>query len=235
VTTGRLIGIGVGPGNPELLTLKAVRCLGEVPVVAYVSANGQPSIARAIAAAHLSGGQREINLALPMQSLPELAQAAYDEGASRIGTELEQGRDVALLCEGDPLFYGSFNYLLSRLNGCYAVEIVPGVASYSAAAAAARTPMVLRSESFVVVPATLPIEPLRARLAQADAAAILKLGRHLPKVRQVLAELGLLERAIYAERVGTERERVLRLTDLDEVEAPYFALVLLPRTAERDR
>jgi precorrin-2 methylase len=109
------------------------------------------------------------------------------------------------------------------------------VASYSAAAAAARTPMVLRSESFVVVPATLPIEPLRARLAQADAAAILKLGRHLPKVRQVLAELGLLERAIYAERVGTERERVLRLTDLDEVEAPYFALVLLPRTAERDR
>ena len=232
--TGRLIGIGVGPGDPELMTLKAVRCLREVPVVAFVSANGQPSIARAIAAVHLPGGQREINLALPMQHLPELAQAAYDEGASRIGAELEQGRDVAALCEGDPLFYGSFNHLLARLADCYAVEIVPGIGSFSAAAAAARAPMVLRSESFVVVPATLPLEPLRARLGQADAAAILKVGRHLPKVRQVLAELGLLERAVYVERASTEQERVMRLTDLEEDEAPYFALVLLPRTAERD-
>jgi precorrin-2/cobalt-factor-2 C20-methyltransferase len=234
MTTGRLIGLGVGPGNPELLTLKAARILREVPVVAYVAANGQPSIARAIAAVHLTGTQREINLALPMQSLPELAQAAYDEGASRIGAELEQGRDVAVLCEGDPLFYSSFNHLLARLADCYTVEIVPGVVSFSAAAAAARAPMVVRSESFVVVPATLAHEPLRSRLAQADAAAILKLGRHLPKVRQILAELGLLERAVYVERVSTERERVMRLTDVDVAEAPYFALVLLPRTAERD-
>jgi precorrin-2/cobalt-factor-2 C20-methyltransferase len=235
VSTGRLIGIGVGPGDPELMTLKAVRILSEVPVLTYVSANGQPSIARAIAAVHVPGGQREINLALPMQSLPELAQAAYDEGAARIGAELEQGRDVAVLCEGDPLFYGSFNHLLARLADCYTVEIVPGVISFSAAAAAARAPMVLRSESFVVLPATLAHEPLRARLAQADAAAILKLGRHLPKVRQVLIELGLLARAIYVERVSTEQERVMRLTDFAEAHAPYFALVLLPRTAERDR
>jgi precorrin-2/cobalt-factor-2 C20-methyltransferase len=234
VSAGRLIGIGVGPGNPELLTLKAVRILGEVPVVAYVSASGQPSIARAIAAAHLNGGQREINLALPMQSLPELAQAAYDEGASRIGAELEQGHDVAVLCEGDPLFYGSFNHLLARLADCYAIEIVPGIASYSAAAAAARTPVVLRSESFALIPATLPLEALRSRLGQVDAAAILKLGRHLPKVRLVLLELGLLERAIYVERVGTESERVMPLYDHDEPEAPYFALVLLPRTTARD-
>jgi precorrin-2/cobalt-factor-2 C20-methyltransferase len=234
VSVGRLIGIGVGPGDPELLTLKAVRHLSEVPVVAYVSANGQPSIARAIAAVHLPGSQREINLALPMQSLPELAQAAYDEGASRIGAELEQGHDVAVLCEGDPLFYGSFNHLLSRLVDCYAVEIVPGIASFAAAAAAVRAPMVLRSESFVVVPATLPVEPLRARLGQADAAAIVKLGRHLPKVRQVLDDLGLLERAVYVERVSTRQERIIQLTDLDASEAPYFALVLLPRAMARD-
>jgi precorrin-2/cobalt-factor-2 C20-methyltransferase len=235
VTTGRLLGIGVGPGDPELMTLKAVRYLRDVPVVSYVSANGQPSLARRIAAVHLPGTQREINLALPMQPLPELAQAAYDEGASRIGAELEQGRDVAVLCEGDPLFYGSFNQLLARLAGQYPTEIVPGVVSFTAAAAAARQPLVGRSESFVVVPATLPAEQLRARLGQTDAAAILKLGRHLAKVRRVLGELGLLERAIYVERASTAQERLLQLTDLADHEAPYFALILLPRKPDVDR
>lgn len=229
--TGRLLGIGVGPGDPELLTLKAVRYLRTSPVVAYVSASGRPSLARQIAAVHLPGGQRELNLALPMQPLPELAQAAYDEGASRIGAELEQGRDVALLCEGDPLFYGSFSQLLVRLMP-YPAEIVPGVTSFAAAAAAARQPLVARAESFIVVPATAPLDQLRARLAQSEAAAILKLGRHVDKVRRLLDELGLLERAIYVERASTERERVLRLTDFTDDEAPYFALILLPgRTA----
>ena len=225
--TGRLLGIGVGPGDPELLTLKAVRYLRTSPVVAYVSASGRPSLARQIAAVHLPGGQRELNLALPMQPLPELAQAAYDEGASRIGAELEQGRDVALLCEGDPLFYGSFSQLLVRLMP-YPAEIVPGVTSFAAAAAAARQPLVARAESFIVVPATAPLDQLRARLAQSEAAAILKLGRHVDKVRRLLDELGLLERAIYVERASTERERVLRLTDFTDDEAPYFALILLP-------
>jgi precorrin-2/cobalt-factor-2 C20-methyltransferase len=235
VTTGRLLGIGVGPGDPELLTLKAVRYLREAPVVSYVSADGQPSIARRIAAVHLPGTQREINLALPMKPLPELAQAAYDEGASRIGAELEHGRDVAVLCEGDPLFYGSFNHLLVRLAGRYPTEIVPGVASFAAAAAVARQPLVIGSESFVVVPATLPAEQLRARLSHIDAAAVLKLGRHLTKVRRVLRDLGLLERAIYVERASTEQERVLRLTDFEHHEAPYFALILLPRTQGVER
>ena len=232
--TGRLLGIGVGPGDPELLTLKAVRYLRTAPVVAYVSASGRPSLARQIAAVHLPGGQREINLALPMQPLPELAQAAYDEGASRIGAELEQGRDVAVLCEGDPLFYGSFSQLLVRLMP-YSAEIVPGVASFAAAAAAARQPLVARAESFLVVPATAPLEQLRARLAQSEAAAILKLGRHVDKVRRILDELGLLERAIYVERASTERERVMRLTDFTDDEAPYFALILRPGAPPRER
>jgi precorrin-2/cobalt-factor-2 C20-methyltransferase len=234
VITGRLLGIGVGPGDPELMTLKAIRYLRNAPVVAYVSANGRPSLARQIAAAHLPGGQHEINLALPMQPLPELAQAAYNEGAARIGAELEQGRDVAVLCEGDPLFYGSFGQLLTRL-AAYAAEIVPGVVSFTAAAAAARQPLVAGAESFVVVPATAPAEQLRARLGQSEAAAILKVGRHIDKVRQVLGELGLLERAIYVERASGERERVMRLTDFDDDEAPYFALILLPRVVTRAR
>jgi precorrin-2 C(20)-methyltransferase len=226
--TGRLLGIGVGPGDPELITLKAVRLLRAAPVVAYVSARGEQSFARRIADQHIRDDQREINLALPMHPLPELAQAAYEEGAARISSELEQGRDVAVLCEGDPLFYGSFAQLFERLGDRYPTEVVPGVVSFTAAAAAARQPLVSRTDTFVVLPATLPRDSLLARLRLAEAAAILKLGRHLGKVRDVLTELGWLERAIYAERATTDRQRILRLVDLERDEAPYFAIVLLP-------
>ncbi|MGH6900416.1 MAG: precorrin-2 C(20)-methyltransferase [Geminicoccaceae bacterium] len=225
---GRLFGVGVGPGDPELLTLKAVRVLQESPVVAYVSAGGRPSIARQIAAPHLAPGRAELNLALPMQPVPELAQAAYDEGASRIGTELEQGRDVAVLCEGDPFMYGSFAQLFDRLGERYPTEVVPGVVSFTAAAAAARRPLVSRDQAMVVLPATLPRDALVSQLGRADAAAILKLGRHLAKVREVLVELGLLERALYVEHASGARERVVRLVDLAADEAPYFSLLLLP-------
>jgi precorrin-2/cobalt-factor-2 C20-methyltransferase len=230
---GRLFGIGVGPGDPELLTLKAARVLQECPVIAYVSAGGQPSVARRIAASHLPSGRAELNLALPMQPAPELAQAAYDEGASRIGTELEQGRDVAVLCEGDPLLYGSFAQLLDRLGERYATEVVPGVTSFTAAAAAARRPLVSRGQTMLVLPATLPRVALARRLRDADAAAILKLGRHLAKVREVIVELGLLERAIYVEHASSDRERIEPLVDLVADEAPYFSLLLVP--GERPR
>jgi precorrin-2/cobalt-factor-2 C20-methyltransferase len=233
VITGRLLGIGVGPGDPELLTLKALRYLQAAPVVAYVSARGQPSVARHIAAPHLQPGQREINIALPMHPSPELADAAYDEGASRIGAELERGRDVAVLCEGDPLLYGSFNQLLKRLASFYPTEIVPGITSITAAAAAARKPLAIRTDTLAVLPATLPKEALRARLGQATAAAILKVGRHLDKVRQVLDELNLLDRAIYVEQVSSAEQRVMPLVDMKELSAPYFTLILIPREPDQ--
>jgi precorrin-2/cobalt-factor-2 C20-methyltransferase len=225
---GRLLGVGVGPGDPELLTLKAVRVLQEGPVVAYVSAEGRPSTARKIAAPHLRAGGREINLALPMHAAPELTRAAYDEAASRIGAELERGHDVAVLCEGDPFVYGSFAELFDRLGERYPTEVVPGVVSFTAAAAAARAPLVRGTQNLVVLPATLSMDALAARLAQVDAAAILKLGRHLSKVRELLERIGVLHRAIYVEHATDERERVVRLVDLDLDEAPYFSLILLP-------
>ena len=188
-------------------------------------------MARSIAAEHLSPGAPEIHIALPMQLVPELAHAAYDEGAARIGAELERGRDVAVLCVGDPFLYGSFAQLFERLGERYRTEVVPGVASFTAAAAAARTPLVGRSETLAVLPATLPRDALATHLAGADGVAILKLGRHLAKVRTVLAELGLLERAIYVEHASTADERVVRLADLAIDEAPYFALLLLPPDA----
>jgi precorrin-2/cobalt-factor-2 C20-methyltransferase len=228
VTLGRLLGVGVGPGDPELLTLKAVRILRAGPVIAYVSAGGRPSMARSIVAEHVSPGSPEIHIALPMRLVPELAHAAYDEGAARIGAVLERGRDVAVLCVGDPFVYGSFAQLFERLGGRYGTEVVPGVASLTAAAAAARTPLVGGSQTLVVLPATLTSDALAAQLARNDGAAILKLGRHLAKVRNVLAELGLLQRAIYVEHASTADERVVRLADLALEEAPYFSLLLLP-------
>jgi precorrin-2/cobalt-factor-2 C20-methyltransferase len=213
VTLGRLLGVGVGPGDPELLTLKAVRILRAGPVIAYVSAGGRPSMARSIVAEHVSPGSPEIHIALPMRLVPELAHAAYDEGAARIGAVLERGRDVAVLCVGDPFVYGSFAQLFERLGGRYRTEVVPGVASLTAAAAAARTPLVGGSQTLVVLPATLTSDALAAQLA---------------KVRNVLAELGLLQRAIYVEHASTADERVVRLADLALEEAPYFSLLLLP-------
>ncbi len=227
--TGRLLGIGVGPGDPELITLKAVRYLQRAPVVAYISANGQRSIARRIAAPHLPSGKREINLALPMHPRPEITGAAYEEGAARISTELEQGRDVAVLCEGDPLLYGSFGHLFERLGDDYPTEIVPGVMSITAAAAAAKRPLVARTEVLTLVPATLASDALVSRLEHAEAGAILKLGRHLARVREVLVEMGRLEQAIYVEQVSTGQQKILPLTEVTEDVAPYFALVLLPR------
>jgi precorrin-2/cobalt-factor-2 C20-methyltransferase len=228
VTTGRLLGVGVGPGDPELLTLKAVRILQERPVIAYVSAGGRPSMARRIVARHRSPGVPEIHIALPMRLVPELAHAAYDEGAARVGAVLERGRDVAVLCVGDPFVYGSFAQLFDRLGERYPTEVVPGVTSFTAAAAVARTPLAGRSQTLAVLPATLPRDALATHLAAADGVAILKLGRQLAKVRSVLAELGLLQRAIYVEHASTADERVVRLADLAADEAPYFSLLLLP-------
>jgi precorrin-2/cobalt-factor-2 C20-methyltransferase len=227
-----MFGVGVGPGDPELMTLRAVRCVREAPVVAYVSANGRPSIARQIAAAHLGAGQKEIKVTLPMHPAPEIAAAAYDEGAARISTELEQGRDVAVLCEGDPLFYGSFNRVFERLGAHYPTEIIPGVSSPTAAAAAARRPLIAGAGAFVVLPATMPRERLLTQLGDADAAVIMKLGRHLEKVKGVLQELGLTKQTVYVEKASTQDEKVVPLPELTRIEAPYFSLLIVTR---RDR
>ncbi|RIX99077.1 precorrin-2 C(20)-methyltransferase [Aureimonas flava] len=229
--TGRLIGIGLGPGDPELLTLKAVRLMRAAPVIAYPLAEGGESLARAIAAPHLPGGQDEIAIPLCMSADRAPGQGAYDRAAPRIAAALEAGRDVAVLCEGDPLFYGSFLQLLARLGPRHPVEIVPGVSSVMAAAARARHPLSARADRFAVLPATLPDGALRAAIEAAESVAILKLGRHFARVKALIEDMGLTGRATYAERVGQPGERVLPLGETGGA-APYFALILIYRGAE---
>lgn len=224
---GRVYGIGVGPGDPELLTLKALRLLRTAAVVAYSAPEQGDSFARAIVAKWLDQGQREIAIRFPMRPGPP-PEEVYDHAAKAITAELDAGSDVALLCQGDPLFYGSFIGILARVGDRYPVEIVPGVSSLTACAAAAAMPLVTRDEVLTVIPATLAEAELVHRLAVAEIAVIIKLGRHLPKVKRVLQQFGRLSDAVCVERASLPEQRVRPLAEIDE--APYFSVVLIGRT-----
>ncbi len=224
--TGTLYGVGLGPGDPELITLKAARLIAAAEVVAYPALEGGDSFARSIAAGLIPENVREIVINVPIRTEREPAQAAYDLGAMAIAAELNAGRDVVVLCEGDPFFYGSFMYLYARLSGHFEVQVVPGVTSITACAARAGMPLVARNERLTVLPGPLPEPELRARIDGAESVVVMKLGRHLPKVRQVIADLGLLDRAVYVERVGLAEERVCPLAEAPE-DAPYFSMILL--------
>lgn len=228
MATGRLYGIGVGPGDPELLTLKALRLLRAAPVVAYPAPETGDSFARAIVAAHLDPRQREIAIRFPMRPGPVPA-SVYDEAAAAIAAALDQGDDVACLCQGDPLFYGSFGGLLTRLAPRYPVEIVPGVSSLTACAAAAGMPLVQRDETLTVIPALVPEDELSRRLAAAEAAAVIKLGRHAEKLQRIAEKLGRLDGAIYVERASLPGQRIAPLAEIDPAGVPYFAMALLRR------
>jgi precorrin-2/cobalt-factor-2 C20-methyltransferase len=229
---GRLYGLGVGPGDPELLTLKALRLLREVPVIAYPAPEHGASFARSIVASWIDERQREIAIRFPMRPGP-VPVAIYDHAVAALAAELDRGRDVALLCQGDPLFYGSSINIFTRLAGRYRIEIVAGVSSLTACAAAAALPLASRAESLSVIPATLDAEQIAARLAGADIAAIVKLGRHIEKVRQVLSRLGLLDSAVYVAHATLPSQRVAPLASVGPDDAVYFSMALVTNRSTR--
>lgn len=230
MTVGRLYGLGLGPGDPELLTLKALRLLRAAAVVAYPAPDRGDSFARAIAAEWLDRGQEEIAIRFPMRPGPPPV-AIYDEAAARLGAVLDRGDDVAFLCQGDPLFYGSFAGVLTRLASRYPVTIVPGVSSLTACAAAAGQPLVQRDATLAVIPATLDEAALTRRLAETECAAVIKLGRHFAKLRRVADRLDLLDGALYVEHASMPNQRIAPLADIDPDSVPYFAMALLRRDA----
>ncbi len=231
--SGTLYGLGIGPGDPELITLKALRHLRAAPVVAYPAPETGDSLARQIVAPHLPGGQREIPIRMPMVAARFPAREVYDRAAVEIGRELAAGHDVAVLCEGDPFFYGSFMYLFGRMAERYPVEVIPGVSSLTACAAVLGAPLVARNDVLTVVPATLEAAVLRARLADgAEAAAIVKVGRHLEKVRRLLHDLGLTDKARYVEHATMASQKILPLEQVAAGEAPYFSMILVHRRGE---
>jgi precorrin-2 C20-methyltransferase/precorrin-3B C17-methyltransferase len=236
---GRLFGVGVGPGDPELMTVKARAAITAADVISYPNAQHGRSVARRIAACCLRADHVELPLAFPvtteMSEHPGGYEAAleefYDEAAAAIAEHLDAGRDVAVLCEGDPFFYGSYMYLHERLADRYETTVIPGVTGFSAAAASAGTPLVKRDDVFMALPGTLPAQTLASRLRSADAAVVMKLGRTFAKVRGAVEAAGAGARAVYVERASSAEERVVPLREV-EGEVPYMSLVLLPT---RDR
>ncbi len=224
--SGILFGIGIGPGDPDLLTVKGQRILRAVPVIAYLAPEEGESMARTVAAPHIPEGRIEIVMRTAMVPGDAPAETVYDEGAAKISAHLEEGRDVAVLCVGDPFFYGSFMYLFERLKLRFPVRVVPGVTSVTACAATAGLPLVTRNEVFAVLPATLPEDELVARLHGSDACALMKVGRHMPKLKQVLKRLGVDKTARYVARAGLGDETVLPFADAPD-DAPYFSMVLV--------
>lgn len=236
ISTGKLWGIGLGPGDPELVTVKAARLIAEADVVAFHSARHGRSISRGIAAPYLREGQIEEHLVYPVTTEttdhPGGYQGAidefYEQAAARLATHLAAGRTVALLAAGDPLFYSSYMHMHRRLADRFEAEIVPGITSVSAASAALATPLVEGEQVLTVLPGTMPVDQLTERLRNTDAAAIMKLGRTYPGVRQALSDSGRLADAYYVERASSTRERVLAAADVDDADVPYFAITLVP-------
>ncbi len=238
--TGRLIGVGVGPGDPELITLKAARVIAEAGVVAYFAKAGNNSHARRIAAAHFRAGCDELPLLYPVTTEAHRHSDAYRESlagfysdcTAHIAAHLDAGRDVAVLSEGDPLFYGSYMHLHIRLRERYAVDIVPGVTGMAGCWSMAAAPIAQGDDILTVLPGTLDEGLLALRLSVTDAAVIMKVGRNLPKIRRALEQAQRLDRAIYVERGTMTDCRVIPLAERDDAPAPYFSIVLVPGWAE---
>lgn len=233
---GTLYGVGLGPGDPELVTVKAARVIAEADVVAYHSARHGRSIARRIAEPYLRPGQIEEHLVYPVTTgdtdhpggYAGAMEEFYAAAAGRIAAHLDAGRDVALLAEGDPLFYSSYMHMHTRLTRRFDAVIIPGVTSVSAASAAIATPLVTGEQVLSILPGTLPVGELARRLADTDAAVVMKLGRTYPQVREALSLSGRLDDAFYVERASTEVQRVLPAAEVDDAPVPYFSLAILP-------
>ena len=238
---GRLLGLSVGPGDAELITVKALRLLREAPVVAYFVAKakaskGQGGNAFGVIEEYLRDDQLRLPLVYPVTteklapplSYEDVIADFYDTAAAQVAAHLDAGRDVAVICEGDALFYGSYMYLHDRLAERYATEVVPGVCSMLGAAAALGSPLVYRNQSLLVLSGVLSEEELSERLSGAEAAVVMKLGRNFDKVRRVLRKLGLDDRAHYVERATMATQKIVPLDEVEPMDSPYFSMILVP-------
>lgn len=239
--TGVLYGVGTGPGDPELLTLKAVKAISGADVVAYFAKRGNQSNARAIVANHIRADQIEERLDYPVtteshrhsEDYRTQISAFYEEAASRLAAHLDAGRNVAVLSEGDPLLYGSYMHLHQRLTVCYPIHVIAGITAMSGSWSAAGLPLVQGDDILTVLPGTLDIEELERRLLDSEGVVIMKLGRNLPKVRQALINTGRLDSAIYVERGTMAAEKICELREKTDDSAPYFSLILVPGWSTR--
>jgi precorrin-2/cobalt-factor-2 C20-methyltransferase len=236
MTSARLFVLGLGPGDPELMTVKAARIIASAPVVAFFAKRGRAGHARGIVDGQLMPGAEELRFEYPFTTelsvedpryLAEMG-VFYDACADQLSARLRADKNIALLCEGDPFLYGSAMYLFDRLSADHAAEVVPGVAGMSGCWSRAGLPMTHGDDVLSILPATMDEARLLERLKLCDAAVVMKVGRHLPKICRVLQAAGMFGRALYVERGTMAGERITRLAEREEGAAPYFSMVLVP-------
>jgi precorrin-2/cobalt-factor-2 C20-methyltransferase len=235
MTRGTIFGLGLGPGEPDLMSVRADRLLRQARHIAYFRKAGKPGQARQIVAGLLAEDVVEFPMEYPVTTEIPLEDPAYNDAlgpfyaecARHLREVTDQGCDVVVLCEGDPFFYGSFMHLYTRLRDTNPVQVVPAITGMSGAWTATGQPITWGDDVLTVLMGTLPTEDMVAHMRAADALAIMKTGRNLPRVRQALAQAGRLDDAWLIERGTMPDQRVLRLSDVDAADCPYFAIVLV--------
>ena len=233
--SGQLLGVGVGPGDPDLMTVRAVRALERADVVAYFAKAGNASHARHTAERYFRSDAIDLPLLYPVTTEHPTAsneyrvpiQKFFDAAAAQVAAHLDTGRVVAVLSEGDPLFFGSYMHIHVRLLERYAIEVIPGITAMSACWSAAGVAMVQGENVLTVLPGTLEESELIRRLKCGEPTVVMKVGRNLGKIRRAVIRADRLANATYVERVSMQQERVMPLADKADDHAPYFSMVLV--------
>ncbi|MFP1644626.1 precorrin-2 C(20)-methyltransferase [Pontitalea aquivivens] len=231
---GRIICAGLGPGDPDLIAVRADRAIRGAGHVAYFRKKGRQGQARRIVDGMLAADVVEYPMEYPVTTeipfdSPEynrLLAGFYDDWAARLET-LARDHEVVVLCEGDPFFYGSFMHLYTRLKDRVAMDVIPGITGMTGCWNATGTPITWGDDVLSVLMGTLPEADLVAHMRGADALVVMKTGRNLPKVRRALARAGRLDAAWLVERGTMPGQRIARLTEVEDHDCPYFAIVLV--------
>ncbi|MCJ8323269.1 MAG: precorrin-2 C(20)-methyltransferase [Rhizobiales bacterium] len=224
---GILYGIGVGPGDPELMTIKAVKLIKQADIIAYPCNKDGISIALQIAQDYLPKTAKTFGFYVPMNVDRQAANQAYDAAAETIAEHLDAGRNVACLCEGDAFFYGSFAYIFERLDDEYSTKIIPSMPAFVAASAALKIPMLIQNEDLQIIPATLDEAILIDKIRTGSNVAIYKVGRHFSKIRKIIDHLNLLPKANLVEYVSQSQQKVTCMVNTNEETRPYFSMIII--------
>ncbi len=235
VEPGTVWGVGLGPGDPDLMSVRAARLLGAAKHVAYFRKAGRKGHARSIVEGLLPADAIEFAMEYPVTTEIPVTDPAYNQMlsgfyagcADHLAGLAAPGEDVVVLCEGDPFFYGSFMHLHARLKDRVPVQVVPAITGMSAAWTATDMPITWGDDVLTVLPATLPEAELARRIAESDAVVVMKIGTNMPKLRAALAQAGRVAETWLVQYASQPGERVMKLTDANEARMPYFTIALI--------